>query len=105
MAGGQGASPVPAGEAAVSPLAFRTPAGAAPWKRWLLYSPAARIVLFAVLMGLLLAATWGIVAALGWTAKDAGRPFNRAALLLRLVVPSLGAYLLLVLLVERRRPA
>jgi len=89
----------------VSPLAFRTPAGAARWKRWLLYSPGARILLFALLFALLMAATWGIVAALGWTAKDAVQPFKRAGFLLRQIVPALGAYLLLVFFIERRRPA
>jgi membrane protease YdiL (CAAX protease family) len=88
----------------VNPLAFRTPAGATRRQRWLLYSPATRIALFSLLMALLLAATWGVVAALGWTAKDVARPFSRAAFLLRQVLPALAAYVLLVRWVERRAP-
>ena len=88
----------------MSPLAFRTPAGAPRWKRRLLYSPGARIGLFVVFMALLLAATWGIATVLGWTAPEASPALRRAGLLLRLLVPAPGAYLLLVLWVERRRP-
>ena len=88
----------------MSPLAFRTPAGATRRQRWLRYSPATRIALFSLLVALLVAVTWGIAWALGWTASDATPPVKRAGVLLRLVVPTLGAYLLLVLWIERRQP-
>jgi hypothetical protein len=55
-------------------------------------------------MALLVAAMWAIVWALGWTASDAAAWARRAGLLLRMVVPTVGAYLLLVTWAERRRP-
>jgi membrane protease YdiL (CAAX protease family) len=88
----------------VSPLAFRTPAGATRRQRRLRYAAATRIALFSLSMALLVALTWAIAWALGWTAADAAPAFKRAGLLLRMVAPTLGAYLALALWIEHRRP-
>lgn len=85
-------------------IAFTTPADAPGWKRWLVYSPGARIVLFAILMVGLSFVIHAGAAALGWTDKTAA-PLQRALGTLSLqLLPALIGYLVLVGLVERRRP-
>jgi membrane protease YdiL (CAAX protease family) len=78
-------------------LAFTTPARAPGWQRWLVFSPLARIVFFAVLMLAASMVFWAIPQA------PAGNPIAKGLLELgfRAVVP-LVAYLLLVKLIERR---
>jgi membrane protease YdiL (CAAX protease family) len=91
--------------AASAPIAFVTPPDAPGWKRWLVYSPLARIVIFAALMTGLSFADHAIVVRLGWLAKTA-TPLQHALATLSLqLLPALIAYLILVLLIERRRPA
>jgi uncharacterized protein len=86
-------------------LAYTTPPGTPGWKRWLLLSPLARIILFAALM-------IAVAFPLGFLLHQAGLlgkgvPMQRSGwgqLLIR-AVPTLTAYLVLTLAVERRRPA
>lgn len=83
-------------------LAFQTPPEAPTWQRRLLYSPPARIVIFAILMA---AAWWlvhGALLLLGWTGKGLPRAQGLASGLLHMVVPALLAYTVLVRWVERR---
>ena len=83
-------------------VAFVTPAGAPRWKRWLVFSPLARIVIF-VLMFMALSFGMGtLVHMLGWGGKDAPANVHAMAQFLMRAVPALLAYLLLVKLVERR---
>ncbi len=93
------------GAAAGGPVvAFSTPADAAPWRRWLLYSPVARIVIFLAVTTVLLFAGQ---LALGWLAANGmGGSLNRRATgyFLGLTIPTVGAYFLLVSVLERRRP-
>lgn len=94
-------------------IAFVTPATASAWSRWLVYSPVARIVIYA-----LLAAGIGVAAGAALTAAGVGdltgaslmdgRPDSLAHAVgncLFRVAPTLAAYLLLVHFVERRRAA
>lgn len=85
-------------------LAFRTPADAPAAKRWALYSPLARFVLFAL-----------VVAAIGFLLKTALEPLGmigpRAArlqgissALLMYLLTSITAYLVVTRMVERRWP-
>jgi membrane protease YdiL (CAAX protease family) len=86
-------------------VAFDTPPGAASWKRWLLYSPLARIVIFAAVttgLGFLLQLGFGW---LGWSGKATPMPQRGIAFFFLLVLPALSAYLFLVCVVEQRRPA
>lgn len=86
----------------VDSLAFVTPTAAPGWKRWLVFSPLARIVIFAVLMVGLTFAIGALVRALGLTAKDASAVTHSVAMLLIRALPALIAYLILVRLIERR---
>jgi len=84
-------------------VAFATPTDAPRWRRWLVYSPPARIVIFALAF-----------AALGWLAGALGHatfapggtppsaPLRVALYLTGFVLPALLAYLFLVRTVERR---
>ena len=83
-------------------IAFVTPAAAPRWKRWLVYSPLARIVIFALMLAVLSLATGALVHALGWLGKDAAPFLHGLAQLLLRAVPALVAYLLLVRMLERR---
>lgn len=86
-------------------IAFSTPMDAAPWQRWLVYSPLARIAIFSVVAaGLAFLAQLAFIG-LGWSANAA--PLHRRATgyFLSLVLPTLAAYSFLVLSIERRRPA
>ncbi len=85
-------------------LAFQTPADAPKWKRRFVYSPLARIVIFVLLAAGVLALMSLAVAALGLDAKGAAATPRRISVFLRQLVPFLGVYLLLVSLIERRRP-
>jgi membrane protease YdiL (CAAX protease family) len=86
-------------------IAFSTPPEAARWKRWLVYSPLARTVIFALLISVLLFVVSLAVAGLGWTGKDAPVLARRFGFFLKQMVPALGAYLFLAYLIERRKPA
>lgn len=85
-------------------LAFQTPADAPTWKRRLVYSPLARIVLFVVFAA---ATLWLLslgVAMMGLDSKTAPAGPRGFSIFVRHIVPFLGVYLLLVYLIERRRP-
>lgn len=83
-------------------VAYHTPTDASRWKRWLVFSPLARIVIFILMFAVLSLAVGAVVHALGWNAKDASSIHHGIAQLLLRVVPAVVAYLLLVKLLERR---
>jgi membrane protease YdiL (CAAX protease family) len=85
-------------------IAFSTPTDAPRWKRWLMYSPVARILIFVAMAGLLGFVAYLVAGGLGLNGREAAAAPRRIALFLRQVVPLVGAYLLLVYLIERRRP-
>jgi hypothetical protein len=73
-------------------VAFVAPVHAPAWKRWLVLSPLARLVIFLL-----------VFHALGWT--HGGTPLQVGlGQLVGRVVPALAAYLVLTLLIERRTP-
>jgi membrane protease YdiL (CAAX protease family) len=84
--------------------AFQTPAAAPRWKRWLVYSPLARIVIFALLASGMLMLLSLLAAVLGLDAKDAPAGPRGLSIFLRHLIPFLGMYLVLVHFIERRRP-
>lgn len=83
-------------------IAFATPAAAPRWKRWLLFSPLARIVIFALLLVALGMAAHVLSASLGWNAKQASAEARAWVQLLTRALPAVLAYLILVKAVERR---
>lgn len=85
-------------------VAYRTPADVTGWKRWWPHSPLARIVLYILLMALMLGAMSLGAAAAGLDAKDAPAWPKRLGILARQLVPFVGAYLLLVWWIEKRKP-
>ena len=84
-------------------IAFTSPPAASWWQRWFLFSPAARLVLFVLLMVGFGFAVHAVADGLGWSAKDAA-PLQQALarLSLQLIPAGLG-YLILVRWIERRR--
>jgi hypothetical protein len=85
--------------------AFSTPADAPRWKRWLVYSPLARIVIFALAMAAcVFLVTYGLKLAgsVATQFSPAGRAYIRFAVQ---VGCSVAAYLFLVRVIERRWPA
>lgn len=86
-------------------IAFATPPHAQRWLRIFLYSPGARIVLCAVLTALLTGATLAAFTPSGWLVRATATPIHHAVadMVLR-AVPALLAYLVVVLVVERRKP-
>lgn len=86
-------------------LAFSTPPQASRWQRWLVFSPVARMVIFALLLSALLFLLSVAAAALGWSGREASAVLRRATFFAKQLVPALGAYLFLVYIIERRRPA
>lgn len=86
-----------------STIAFTTPTDAPGWLRWLVFSPAARIVFFAAMLigfGFLVELP---VATLGWTVKSASPLQHALATLSVQLLPALIGYLILVKLIEQRR--
>jgi membrane protease YdiL (CAAX protease family) len=86
-----------------SPVAFSTPPDSPGWLRWLVFSPAARIVFFAAMLlgfGFLIEL---FVVTLGWTVKSASPLQHALATLSVKLLPALAAYLVLVKLIEQRR--
>lgn len=85
--------------------AFETPAQAPRWKRWLVYSPLARIVIFALAMAacvFLITGGFRLAGYSGMQLSPPGRAYLRFALQ---VACSVAAYLFLVRVVESRWPA
>lgn len=84
-------------------LAFVTPADVPGWQRWLVLSPAARIMFFAAMLigfGVLMHA---VVVVLGWTLKTADPLHHALATLGMQLLPTLLSYAILVRLIEQRR--
>jgi uncharacterized protein len=75
------------------------------WKRWLLLSPLARIVVFVIAFAALTLLFRWLFASAGWIGKGAPLPQRHIAMLIMQVVPALSAYLFLVYRIEKRRPA
>jgi membrane protease YdiL (CAAX protease family) len=82
--------------------AFATPAIAPPAQRWLVFSPAARLVNFAVTMIVASLLVESLAHALGWSAAEADPLLRALATLLGQVAAPLAAYVVLVRGVERR---
>jgi uncharacterized protein len=85
------------------PIAFATPTDAPSWQRWLVFSPAARIIFFAAMLIGFSMVTHAAVVALGWTMKTADPLHHALATLSLQLVPALLGYAILVRLIERRR--
>lgn len=86
-------------------IAFTTPSQAAAWKRWLWYSPVARIVLFSLTMVVLGFGAHLMLPPAAETGGGADAMLHAPwRYLLGQTLPIVLAYLLLVYLVERRRP-
>jgi hypothetical protein len=84
-------------------LAFVTPPDAPAWQRWLVLSPAARIIFFAAMLIGFSMATHAATVALGWTARTADPLHHALARLSGQLLPAWIGYLILVRLIERRR--
>ncbi|MBB6187437.1 type II CAAX endopeptidase family protein [Rhodanobacter sp. MP7CTX1] len=84
-------------------IAFVTPTDAPSWQRWLVLSPAARIIFFAAMLIGFSFVTHAAVVALRWTAKAADPLHHALATLSLQLVPTLLGYAILVRLIERRR--
>jgi membrane protease YdiL (CAAX protease family) len=83
-------------------VAFVTPIDAPRWKRWLVLSPLARLVIFTALLIAFSFAVGGLMHVLGWGGKQAPALDHALVQFLLRAIPPLLAYLLLVKLVERR---
>ncbi len=84
-------------------IAFVTPPDTPGWQRWLVLSPAARIVFFAAMLigfGYLVEM---LMAMSGWAMKSASPLQHALASLSVQLLPALAGYLILVKLIERRR--
>ncbi|GLQ92603.1 CPBP family intramembrane glutamic endopeptidase [Dyella acidisoli] len=85
-----------------SNIAFRTPEAASAWQRWLVYSPVARIIIFAALAFGVGFAVHNVLRTVGWMAKTA-TPLQHALAGLSIELSAtVVAYAILVLLIERR---
>jgi len=74
------------------------------WKRWLVLSPLARIVIFVAILGAMIFLLRILFVGVGWAGKTAPVPERYIGMLMMQLVPALGAYLFLVYAIERRRP-
>jgi membrane protease YdiL (CAAX protease family) len=83
-------------------IAFVTPVDAARWKRRLVFSPLARIVIYVAMLVLLEMATGLLMRALGWGGRCASDIDVGTAQFVLRAIPELLAYLLLVRVLERR---
>lgn len=86
-----------------SSLTYATPATAPAWKRWLVCSPLARIVIFMAVFIVLNRAGSALAHAL---TQDMGKTLMTSALiyLVAFLLPVIVTYLFLVCVVERRKP-
>lgn len=74
------------------------------WQRWLVFSPAARIVIFVAIAGALIFLMRILFVKVGWAGPGAPVPQRQIGTFLMQVVPALAAYLFIVRVIERRRP-
>lgn len=74
------------------------------WKRRLVLSPLARIVIFVAILGAMIFLLRIVFVTIGWAEKAAPAPERYIGMLVMQLVPALGAYLFLVYAIERRRP-
>jgi hypothetical protein len=79
-------------------IAFNSPAGAPRWKRWLVYSALARIIIFLVAFA-------AIAVVLGFAFKVLGLPPTPLVRFTIQVGASIAAYLFLTRVIEKRWPA
>ena len=86
-----------------STIAFVTPPNTPHWQRWLVFSPAARIVFFAAMLIGFSFLVELVVRTSGWALKTASPLQHALANLSVQLLPALIAYLILVKLIERRR--
>ncbi|TAL90050.1 MAG: CPBP family intramembrane metalloprotease [Rhodanobacter sp.] len=84
-------------------IAFVMPPGTPGWQRWLVLSPAARIVFFAAMLIGFGYSVETFVAMSGWAMKSASPLQHALANLSVQLLPVLAGYLILVKLIERRR--
>lgn len=85
-------------------IAFTTPADAPKWKRWFVYSPLARIVIFIIAAAIVGFLTRLVVSRLGLAGGPSPMAHPLGTMLTQLIAP-IAAYFVLVKLVERRRMA
>jgi uncharacterized protein len=104
MAGGEGAASIPPGQTALNTPVLPAGPEVPRWKRWLLLSPLARIVIFVAVSGALIFLLRILFVTLGWTGPTAPVPQRQVGMFIMQLVPVLSAYLLLVYAIERRRP-
>jgi uncharacterized protein len=83
-------------------IAFTMLPDAPRWKRWLVFSPLARLAIFTLLFIAFSFALGGLMHVLGWGGKQASALEHGLMQFLMRALPALLAYLLLVKLVERR---
>lgn len=84
-------------------VAYNIPTDAARWQRWLVLSPAARIIFFAAMLIGFSVVTRTTMVALGWTAKAADPLHHALATLSVQLLPAWIGYAIVVRLIERRR--
>lgn len=84
-------------------VAYTTPTDAGRWQRWLVLSPAARIIFFAAMLIGFSVVTRTTMVALGWTAKAADPLHHALATLSVQLLPAWIGYAIVVRLIERRR--
>lgn len=83
-------------------VAYTTPPNAAPWARWLLFSPAARLVIFALLFLAISEVLGDLIRASGLVWKGSSATTLAAVQGVMTALPTVLAYLLLVRGVEQR---
>jgi uncharacterized protein len=74
------------------------------WKRWLVLSPLARMVIFVAVLGAVIFLLRIFFVTIGWAGKTAPDPERYIGMLVMQLLPALGAYLFLVYRIEHRRP-
>ncbi|MEO8810899.1 MAG: type II CAAX endopeptidase family protein [Rhodanobacter sp.] len=85
-----------------TPIAFVTPTDIPAWKRRLVYSPVARIVVFLALFIALSFGAGAVLHVFGWSKNSPALQQAMAQFVIRALIP-LAAYLILVRWIERRR--